>query len=260
MTRTVAPSLSRPLETDRMSQEQRLTARQRIEQGIQAWDRNEFKEALDIFTAVLETHSQFPDVHNRTGLCQAMLGELDTALTSFDRALELAPTYAEAHFNKGICLNELGRHVEAEHEFRRAQELDTRDGTRFPSQVGNQIANGHAQLGDLYMLADSPSEAIQQYRDALHVRARFLDVRERLAEALLAQGEDEEARKELERVLDEEPGFIQARMKLGVALQRVGDRDGAVREWKRVLSKRPDDRRVHAYLASVGADADALSS
>jgi tetratricopeptide (TPR) repeat protein len=243
-----------------MSAEHRLTPRQKIEQGIQAWDRDEYRAALDIFEEVITERPDFPDVHNRAGLCKAMLGDLEGGLVSFERALELAPTYAEAHFNKGIVLNELGRHQEAERAFRQAQDLDTRDGTRFPSQVGNQIANALGQLGDLYMVADSPREAVEQYREALRVRRRFLDIREKLAEALLAIGENEEARKELERVLDEEPGFAQARLKLGVVLQRLGDRDGAVREWKRVWSQRPDDRRVHAYLASEGVDADALTA
>jgi tetratricopeptide (TPR) repeat protein len=190
-----------------------------------------------------------------------MLGDLEGALASFDRALELAPTYAEAHFNRAIVLNDLGRHEEAEVSFKRAQSLDTRDGTRFPSQVGNQIAIGHAALGDLYMLADSSKDAVEQYRSALVVRPRFLDVRERLAEALLDSGDNEGARRELERVLGEEPGFAEARLRLGVVLQRLGDREGAIREWKRVRSTRPQDRRVQAYLASVGVSvADAAES
>jgi Flp pilus assembly protein TadD len=185
-----------------------------------------------------------------------MLGDLEGALESFHKALELAPTYAEAHFNLGIVLNELGRHEEAAASFRRAQELDTRDGTRFASQVGHQIANAHAHLGDLYMAAESWASAVAQYRAALEVRPRYLDVREKLAEALLADGDAAGARHELERVLDEGPGFVEARLRLGVALQRLEDVEGAVREWKRVLAVRPDDRRVHAYLASVGAAPD----
>lgn len=238
-----------------MSAEPNLTPKQKIEQGIAAWDRNAYQEALEIFSAVIRSHPHFADVHNRAGLCKAMLGNLEEAVASFDDALELAPTYAEAHFNRGIVLNELGRHDEAEAAFRRAQELDTRDGTRFPSQVGNQIANGHAQLGDLYMTAESPEEAVEQYRLALQVRPRYLDVREKLARSLLARGDAAGARQELERVLDHDPGFIEARVKLGVALQRLGDQEGAVEEWKRVLSFRPNDRRVQAYLASAGVTA-----
>jgi tetratricopeptide (TPR) repeat protein len=235
-----------------MTTDVRQSATRRIQQGISAWERNAYLEALEIFDDVIEEHPRYPDVHHRAGLCKAMLGDLEGALASFDRALELAPTYAEAHFNRAIVLNDLGRHEEAEVSFKRAQSLDTRDGTRFPSQVGNQIAIAHAALGDLYMLADSSKDAVEQYRSALEVRPRFLDVRERLAEALLDSGDNEGARRELERVLGEEPGFAEARLRLGVVLERLGDREGAIREWKRVRSTRPQDRRVQAYLASVG--------
>jgi tetratricopeptide (TPR) repeat protein len=236
-----------------MSTEVRLSATRRIQQGISAWERNAYLEALEIFDDVVADHPEYPDVHNRAGLCKAMLGDLDGALASFDRALELAPAYAEAHFNRAIVLNDLGRHAEAEVSFKRAQSLDTRDGTRFPSEVGNQIAIGHAALGDLYLLADSPRDAVEQLQAALDVRPRFLDVRERLAEALLAVGDLEGARRELERVLGEEPGYVDARLRLGVVLDRLGDREGAVREWSRVRAARPGDRRVQAYLAAAGA-------
>ncbi len=236
-----------------MTPETKLTPRQKIAQGIAAWDRNDYLSALEVFNEVIRDHPNFPDVHNRAGLCKAMLGNLEGALMEFERALELAPTYAEAHFNRGIVLNELGRHDEAETAFLEAQQLDTRDGVAFPSHVGNQIANAHAKLGELYTMADRPEEAIEQYRSALGVRPRYLDVRERLAEAMLQAGQAEEAKKELMSVLATDPGYTEARLRLGVALHRLGDRDGAVREWERVAQERPDDRRARAYLASVSA-------
>lgn len=239
-----------------MSSDSRLTPRQKIEQGIALWDRNAYADALVIFNQVMKEYPHFPDVHNRAGLCKGMLGDMEGALEEFEKALELAPSYAEAHFNRAIILNEMGRSDEAAQEFKKAQELDTRDGTRYPSQVGNQIAAGHSKLGDLYMVAESHAAASQQYRSALEVRPRWLDVREKLAEALLADGDNEGARRELERVLGEEPGFVEARLRLGIALQHLGDQEGAIREWKRVLSLRPNDRRVQAYLASVGVSGD----
>lgn len=239
-----------------MNPDSHRRAQRKIDEGVAAWERGAYQEALEIFDQTLRDHPDYPDVHNWAGVCRAMEGDAGGALEAFEHALELAPTYAEAHFNRGIVLNDLGRHDEAERAFRRAQELDTRDGLRFPSELGHRIAHAHAQLGDLYLLADSPGEAVAQYRAALDVRPRFLDVREKLAKALLEKGEAEAARQELERVVEEDPGFTEARLRLGVSLERLGDREGAVREWKRVLSARPGDRRGQAYLASVGVPTD----
>ena len=45
----------------------------RISEGVIAWERDEYHEALRIFDEVLAERETFPDVHNRRGLCLALL-------------------------------------------------------------------------------------------------------------------------------------------------------------------------------------------
>jgi Flp pilus assembly protein TadD len=123
-------------------------ARMIVARGISAWERDDFESALETFRSVLEDHPTFADVHNKAGLCLAMLGRLEEALTHFDAAVAQNASYAEAHLNRGIILNDLGRHEEAAEAFSKAGELDSRDSPVFPSEVGNRIAVTHAQLGD----------------------------------------------------------------------------------------------------------------
>lgn len=228
---------------------------QRIAQGMIAWEADDYDGALDLFQEVLQDHPDFADVHNRMGLCLAMLGRHVEALAAFREAIRLAPTYAEAHLNRGIVLTELGRHEEAQAAFNESSRLDTRDGTAFPSHVGNQIAVTHAKLGDLYLVADRPALAAEQYRAALEVRPRFLDVRTKLAEALMEMGEVEGALSELDSVLEANPEFTGARLRLGVVLHRLGRTDEAVAAWTRCAAEDPKDLRPAAYLVSVGARA-----
>jgi tetratricopeptide (TPR) repeat protein len=227
-------------------------AREVVARGLSAWEREDYESALGTFREVLVDHPYFADVHNKSGLCLAMLGRPDEALVHFDRALELNSSYAEAHLNRGIVLNELGRHEEAHAAFTRAGELDTRDSRDFPSEVGNRLAVTHAQLGDLYLVANHPKEAAQHYRSALEIRPRFMDIRSKFAEALIELGELQQARDELEEILVARPAFVGARVRLGVVLRRLGDDDGAIREWTRSAEDAPEDMRPRAYLASVG--------
>jgi tetratricopeptide (TPR) repeat protein len=226
-------------------------ARQIVARGVSAWERDDFESALDTFRGVLDDFPEFADVQNKAGLCLAMLGRLEEALAHFDAALEQNPSYAEAHLNRGIILNDLGRHEEAHHAFTKAGELDTRDSPVFPSEVGNRIAVTHAQLGDLYLVANHPSEAIGHYRAALEIRPRFMDIRSKFAETLIELGELEQAKQELAVILDSRPSFVGARIRLGVVLHRLGHDDKAVVEWKRCLEDDPTDMRARAYLASV---------
>jgi tetratricopeptide (TPR) repeat protein len=226
-------------------------AQNRIAQGINAWDREAYEEALEVFDGVLVDHPTFPDVHNRRGLCLALLGRLPEALAAFDRAVELAPTYAEAHLNRGIVLKDMGEPDEAQSAFDQARALERRDGSAYPSHVGNQIAVTHAKLGDLYLMADRPALAAEQYRAALHVRPRFQDVRTKLAETLMETGDLHAAKEELVFVLEKDPDFTSARLRLGVVLHRMGNHEAARGHWLTCIDENPGDFRARAYLASL---------
>lgn len=235
-----------------MDRSNRQQAREIVNRGVSAWERDDFEAALEIFERVLGEHPYFADVHNKAGLCQAMLNRPEEALEHFDEALVRNSSYAEAHLNRGIVLNELGRHEEAQAAFNRAGEIDTRDSRAFPSDVGNRIAVTHAQLGDLYLVANHPQEAARHYEAALAVRPRFMDIRSKFAESLIELGDLSQARAELTTILESRPGFVGARVRLGVVLHRLGDDAAAVEEWRRCAVDDPADMRPRAYLASVG--------
>lgn len=232
----------------------RHPAREAIARGISAWERDDYESALTTFLEILEEYP-FADVHNKAGLCLAMMGRPVEALLHFDAALALNASYAEAHLNRGIVLGELGRAEEAREAFATVDRLDHLDSREFPSEVGNRIAVTHAQLGDLYLVADHPHEAAAHYEAAVALRPGFMDIRSKLAEALIELGALERARAELETILTGRPGFVGARVRLGVVYRRLGDDEAAVREWNRCVVDDPGDMRPRAYLASVGARA-----
>lgn len=227
-----------------------LTVDQRIERAVGAFQRHEYSDALEDLEKVLEEQPGFPDIWNKTGLCLAMLGDLDAALERLDHAIELAPDYAEAHLNRAIVLNSLGRFSEAEDAFGSASALDAKDEGTIPSEVGNQIAHLHAKLGDLYRVAERTWEAAREYRKALEVRPRYVDIRTKYAEALIELDELEEAYEELCYIIDERPEFPDGHLRLGVVLRRLGRDEEAVEQWKKCLELRPGDRRAQAYLAA----------
>jgi len=227
-------------------------ARDVVARGMSAWERHDYASALATFQQVLQEHPYFADVHNKAGLCLAMLDRPEEAMTHFDAALAVNPAYAEAHLNRGIVLNELGRRDEAQAALDRASELDSRDSKAFPSDVGNRIAVTHAHLGDLYLVANHPGEAAKHFAAALAVRPRFMDIRSKFAEALIELGELEQARDELHAVLEARPGFVGARIRLGLVHHRLGNNAEAVKEWIRCAAEDREDMRPRAYLASVG--------
>ena len=231
-------------------------ARMIVARGISAWERDDYESALETFRSALADHPEFADVHNKAGLCLAMLGRLEEALEHFEMAVQQNSSYAEAHLNRGLVLKDLGRGDEAQEAFSTVEKLDSKDSPVFPSELGNRIAVTHAQLGDLYLVANHPKRAITHYRGALDIRPRFMDIRSKYAETLIELGELEQAKDELTLILQSRPSFVGARVRLGVVLHRLGDDDEAVREWRQCLVDDHTDMRARAYLASVGAHVD----
>lgn len=239
-----------------MSDLHNYSAQQMIERGVCAWERADYEAALDQFRAVLKKHPGFADVHNKAGLCLAMLGDPEGALLEFEQALKISDTYAEAHLNRAIVLQSLGHFEEARKHLLRADELDNMDSTEFPSDLGHRIAIAHANLGDLYLVAERPEEAAVEYEKALEVRSRFLDIRSKYAEALVGMDRWKEAHSQLETILKENPDFTGARLRMGLVRLRLGDRAGAREEWEECLAQDPNDMRARAYMALLGGDSE----
>jgi len=205
--------------------------------------------AAHLLESVQETGKSFADVHHLLGLCLAMIGQRERALAQFEQALALNPRYIEANIHRGILLNELGREDEAAAAFQAAVGHEQGGGLGYSRQVAGRLANLHAQLGEAYAEAGSPTEAIEQFRRAMELGPSFHDLRYRLARLLLEAGRPLEAREELEGILVEHPEFHDARASLGLAHYLAGDAASARELWARFPSERAGDSRVDAYLA-----------
>jgi Tfp pilus assembly protein PilF len=127
----------------------------------------------------------------------ATCGEADLAseaARALERALEIDPDSRDATSNLGVLRRESGRLDEAERLFRRAIALD-------PSFVF-----GYYNLAHCLFLAGRFGESAEQYRAGLK-RDPFKTANQnaRLAWALLAAGEEKEAKRELTRALERLP-------------------------------------------------------
>ena len=124
----------------------------------------------------------------------AICGELEDgaeAEDAFARALEIEPASREALSNLGVLKREAGDLARAESCFRRVVSLD-------PAFVF-----GHYNLAHTLFLAGRFAESAQAYRAGLKLDpGKTANQNARLAWALLANGEDKAARRELRRALE----------------------------------------------------------
>ena len=207
---------------------------QLIAKGKECLAQNDYVGAISALREGAEREPGYADVRHLLGLSLGLAGQPEAALEEFDRALALNPAYVEAHLNRAIMLNDLGRYDEARESFRLAWDCDQ--------------SNMHMELGDLYADLGSYVQAVEQFRSAAQLRPDFLDIRTKLARALMENGEQEEARKELDGVLADNPDYIEARVTLGLVHYRAGQSDLAAAEWRACLQRAPDHPKARAFL------------
>lgn len=224
---------------------------------MHAFAERDYAAALASFRAILRERPWFADIRHYAGLCLGFLGQTEEALEQLELALDVNPTYVEAHINRALLLQELGRYEEAREAVERAGSYERSPG-RLPAAAAAQLANAHAEIGDMYAEADLLEEAAGQYRVALHLRPGFLDIRNKLGATLLGLGRMDAAIVELAGVLESNPRFIAARLNLGLAWYRQGRVAEAAAEWQVCEDQDPGNAQARAYLAMLkGNDPEA---
>ena len=221
---------------------------QLIARGKECLAQNDHVGAISALREAAEREPGYADVRHLLGVALGLAGQPEAAVLEFDRALALNPAYVEAHLNRAITLNDLGRYEEARESFRRAWDSDHAADRPFSRSVSARLANMHMELGDLYADLGSYQDAVDQYRKAGALRSDFLDIRNKLARALMERGDLGEARKELDSILDEHPEYVDARVNLGLVHYRAGRYDEAADEWQSCLKRDPDHLKAKAFL------------
>jgi len=75
-----------------------------LDEGKQAFEKQEFPKAIDAFKKVLATEPNNPEAHSYMGFILVQAGHGDGALMAFDKALSQAPNFPMALWGKGMVL------------------------------------------------------------------------------------------------------------------------------------------------------------
>jgi cytochrome c-type biogenesis protein CcmH len=75
-----------------------------LEEGKQAFEKQNFPKAIDAFKKVLSADPNNPEAHTYMGFILVQAGHGDGALMAFDKALAVAPNFPMALWGKGMVL------------------------------------------------------------------------------------------------------------------------------------------------------------
>lgn len=220
--------------------------KQQLLLGREHYDKGEYPQAEFLLRQVSEQADHYADVHDMLGVMAHSRADFVAAQRHFERAVLINPNYTEAQLNLMVTYNELGKYEAAREVYSR---IRARTGhSRADSFVKGRIANMHGELGQAYVDAGMPVEAIRELEKAVLLCPGFPDMRTRLGVLLRDTGNTTRAREELEAARDANPKYIPARLTLGVLLLGAGEIESAIAEFEAVVELDPGNKSALTYL------------
>lgn len=208
-------------------------------------------QALETFSSLLKSRSDFADVHYMVGVLLDRKGDEEGATASLGTAVRLNPSYSEALLALASVHERRGEYDRSRDYAARAASSSRRDGESLDAITRGKLANLQAAVADAYLQVGELREAIEGYRKALDRCPEFHDIRQRLGAALREAGLPDKALAEFHRVLRAKPELSAARVQLGLTYYTLGRTPDARREWEHVLRDDPTNRNAKMYLRMV---------
>ncbi len=245
--------------------------------GHDALKSGHWSTAAECFSAALQIHPNYADLHFHLASAQRYSGHLEAALNSLNSAISINPRFARAHLSRGVVQYELKEYASSLHSIHQAVELEPGFQCEAMAQFNAHNDAGeheralrqlelvcHTEIDDIlfhYKLGDDLyrralySEAVQEYQKALTLNPEYADIRNHMGMAFQVQGLLNEAIAEFEHALAINPRFSEAMVNLGTAYQENGDVAQAAQMYSRVLAIEPDNPVALAGIATARREA-----
>ena len=177
----------------------------------------------------LQIWPNYADAHFNLAVIEAHNGHDTEAIRHFRAATQGRPDFPEAFFQWGQILLEQQRYSEAVEKFKQVLVLDP------------LCVDAHQQLANVLVAQNNFDEAIVHYRTALEHAAPPLQavLRQDLGRALLRKGQLPEAVSELEQAVRMDPDLAEAHGWLAQALMANDQNDRALEHFQLALRLRP---------------------
>jgi tetratricopeptide (TPR) repeat protein len=142
-------------------------ALENMEQGLRAYDQNNWAEADAKLTAALKIDKELTHAYNIRGRARIMLFQLAGALADFNQVLKRDPQNATAFFNRGYVLSLQKQPEAALNSFNQAI-YNERDNALFYNNratVHNQLGQYHLALEDLNRAVSLKNQESNYFRN-----------------------------------------------------------------------------------------------
>jgi tetratricopeptide (TPR) repeat protein len=223
-----------------------------LKNGIDCFNRGEYKKAQALLNDIIETDSKNVDAFFYIANIFHINGEIGRAIKAFNKVLEIDPTHTDASISLSVLYNDIGHYEDAKKIFDKANErvkarTVTNEGIQ-DKHINKKFALKHLEMADLYLTYNRYDEALFEYNKVVALDNENLDARIKVAKVYAKKGFTSKAFDELKQLKNEYPDHIPARVSLGVLYYGTGKILEAQSEWERILAKEPSHSEAAMYL------------
>ncbi|MBN2493932.1 MAG: tetratricopeptide repeat protein [Deltaproteobacteria bacterium] len=167
------------------------------------------------------------------------LDDRNQAWQELSKVTKLNDRFYWAYLGMAIILDEWKVYDQAEQNFSRA------------IQLGQGIALGYARFGRMWLHKGEPAKAVAMLNQAIEKDFTNVDFRLDLARALAQTGEQQAARKEYAKVIEQAPDRFAPHAELADLLLALGDMEAAIASYGRAAALDRKDYRVRIVRAQL---------
>ena len=223
-----------------MGDNQEVSLEEALQIGMQFHQRGELALASGIYDDILKAVPDCADALHYKGMIQHQVGESEAAVELISRALELVPVYPAALNNLGNVLRETGRLEASREQYRKALEIS-------PEHVDALVNMGvvHSGLNEI-------AEGFKYLTKALAVDPEHAAAWHNLGNIYSQQKCYDEARSAFEKSAELAPANTKSHKEIAKVLYKSGNQKDAVKTLERLVDRHPDDAVAKHMIASFG--------
>ena len=157
-----------------------------------------YAAALQEYQKALAENQDMHQAHERIGLCHFRLGDLDNAIKAFKMMLDKEPRARNVLLNLSAILLEKG---------------NLEEGMKYFKQLDEATINDHSMfynIGVLLFAREQMEQAIEYFKKCTARDPNYVDAYYQMALAYLNQGNNDEAKKNFQKIIELAPGSDKA--------------------------------------------------
>ena len=215
-------------------------------------DLNRLEEAERVFESLIDEPAFEAAAHNGLGEVMALRQQHDQAVEHYSRALALAPEATQIHYPLALSLRAVGETEQAKQHLKlySRRELVIEDRLVETLQAFRNAANRHFVSAMTAVLKQDYARAVTEFEAGLEHEPYNTDSRISYARALYLAGDRDQARSQLEQIVETTPAESLALFLLALINDETKDSEQATQLYQRVIALDPNHVGANFFLGN----------